>query len=90
MDSRETGTSDTMTRLARPRSWLKWGVAFIVIFVLSLDFWWWDVPQPFGPFRLPRWIYYFVLLQFLLAGVVHLFGRRYWQGEGDDADRDDR
>lgn len=73
-----------MSEVQRKRSRLRWAVVFGVIFALSLDFWWWDGQPAFGPLHLPRWIYYFALLQFLLAGAVHLFGRRHWQnGESD-------
>lgn len=75
-----------MRRAGRWRSGLRWALVFTVIFALSLDFWWWGGPPAFGPLELPRWIYYFVLLQFVLAAAVHLFGRRHWQAEGDESD----
>ncbi len=58
-----------------------WTLLFGVVFALSMDFWWWDGPVTFGPLTLPRWIYYFVLLQFGFAVAVHFFGTAYWRSE---------
>lgn len=69
------------------RSGLGWAAVFLALFVLSLDFWWWDGPIRFGPLHLPRWIYYFVALQLALAGAMHLFGRTHWSD--DDRRRGD-
>ena len=72
------------------RSGVWWSLVLVALFILSLDFWWWDGPIRFGPLHLPRWIYYFVLLQLLLAAAVHLFGRRHWAaGDGDDGSGND-
>ena len=61
-----------------------WAGVFGLLFLLSLDYWWWDGPVRFGPFGLPAWIYYFVLLQLLLALAVWRFGRRHWTPVGGD------
>ncbi len=65
-------------------SMMRWTLAFAALFLLSLDFWWWDGPVKVGPLHLPQWIYYFVILQLGLAVAVHFFGRRHWSEEPDD------
>ena len=61
-----------------------WAGAFVLLFLLSLDYWWWDGPVRFGPFGLPAWVYYFAILQLLLALAVWRFGRKHWTSVGGD------
>ena len=63
--------------------WL-WSAGFGVLFVLSLDYWWWEGPVRFGPFGLPLWIYYFILLQFALAIAIWRFSLRHWTTSSAD------
>ncbi len=58
---------------------LAWTTIFVAMFLLSLDYWRWGELVTIGLLGLPRWIYYFVLLQLLLAGAVFLFSRTYWK-----------
>lgn len=60
------------------RSLGSWAAGFGLLFVLSLDYWWWDGPVRFGPFGLPLWIYYFVFLQLVLAIAIWRFSRKHW------------
>ena len=76
-----------MTR-DRRRARMAWTALFTILFILSLDYWAWDGPVRFGPFRLPIWIFYFIALQFVLAAAVHRFAATYWSGE-DEAESED-
>lgn len=55
-----------------------WVIAFTSLFLLSLDFWAWGSGPGSGPLGIPAWVYYFMSLQLLLAGVIFAFGRTYW------------
>jgi len=67
-----------------------WTAFFIVLTLLSLDYWWWGAATRLSLLGLPTWIYYFVALQFALAAGVFVFSRHYWVDEADDdgVDRD--
>ena len=58
-----------------------WIIIFVVLFLLSLDFWSWGGGPSRGPLGIPRWIYYFLLLQLALAAAIHFFGRDHWHDE---------
>ena len=64
-----------------------WTVFFVVLSLLSLDYWSWGAAMRLSLFGLPTRIYYFVALQFILAGGVFFFSRHYWVDD-DDGDRD--
>ena len=66
------------------RGRITWAVTFGLIFALSLDYWAWGRPVRLGLFGLPLWVYYFFLLQLVLAAALALFARR-----GRDTERDD-
>ena len=55
------------------RDTFKWAFLFVVLTVLSLDYWWWGAATRLSLFGLPTWIYYFVALQFVLAAGVFFF-----------------
>ena len=67
-----------------------WTAFFVVLTLLSLDYWWWGAATRLSLLGLPTWIYYFVALQFVLAAGVFVFSRNYWVEEADDdgIDRD--
>ncbi len=66
------------------RSLWAWSSGFGLLFVLSLDYWWWDGPVRFGPFGLPLWIYYFALLQLALAIAIWRFSLKHWTSSRAD------
>ena len=71
------------------RSLWAWSSGFGLLFVLSLDYWWWDGPVRFGPFGLPLWIYYFALLQLALAIAIWRFSLKHWAAtRADEVDRE--
>ena len=72
------------------RNIILWTVFFVVLTLLSLDYWSWGAATRLSLFGLPTWIYYFVALQFVLAAGVFFFSRHYWVDEADDdgVDRD--
>jgi len=53
-------------------------IVFFTIFLLSLDYWTSDEIR-FGFFNLPYRVYYFIILQFILAAVIYLFSKRFWK-----------
>lgn len=63
-----------------------WVIMFTALFLLSLDFWAWRGEPASGPLGIPGWVYYFMSLQFLLAGAIFAFGKTYWsrQEQMDD------
>ena len=61
-----------------------WTAFFVVLTLLSLDYWWWGAATRLSLLGLPTWIYYFVALQFVLAAGVFAFSRNYWVEEADD------
>ncbi len=72
------------------RSATLWTAFFVVLALLSLDYWWWGAATRLSLLGLPTWIYYFVALQFVLAAGVFVFSRHHWVEEADDdgVDRD--
>jgi len=67
-----------------------WGGVFILVFLLSQDFWFsWDQPPALGPWNIPLRIYYFIFLQFLLAVLLAVFLRRRPGGNRNDSDAPD-
>ena len=67
---------------------LLWTSLFVVLTILSLDYWWWGAATRLGPTGLPIWIFYFVLLQLVLAACVYFFSKHYWD-KAAQADDDD-
>ena len=62
------------------RRW-RWAAVFAALLGLALDYWRWDDPPAFGPFGIPRWTLYFVVLQLLLAGAIAWLARTDWEGD---------
>jgi hypothetical protein len=69
-----------------------WIILFTALFLLSLDFWAWRDAPSTGPLGIPAWVYYFMILQFVLAAAIYGFGLRYWTERErlDDAAAGDR
>ncbi len=55
-----------------------WMAIFGTVFILSIDFWYWDVDFVVFGF-LPIWVLRLVLLQLLLAVLIYLFVIFYWR-----------
>ncbi len=64
-------------RWRRPVGRVVWPTFFVGLFVLAMDFWTWDEPVRLSLLNLPVWIYYFALLQLVLAGAIWWFGRNH-------------
>jgi hypothetical protein len=63
-----------------------WIGIFAFIFLLSQDFWFWDGELKLGPWNFPLRVYYFLLLQFLLAVALGVFILRSSRRERDESD----
>ena len=76
--------------MTKRRNITLWTVFFVVLSLLSLNYWSWGAATRLSLLGLPTWIYYFVALQFVLAAGVFFFSRHYWVEEADDdgVDRD--
>ncbi|MFW5946265.1 MAG: hypothetical protein ACOCSJ_04220 [Candidatus Natronoplasma sp.] len=57
---------------------LTWMVIFGAIFILSIDFWHWDVDTLVFDF-LPIWVIRLVVFQLLLSEFIYLFVIHYWR-----------
>ena len=55
-----------------------WYLIFVLLFVLSMDFWAWDKTKPLV-FGLPFWVFYYVFITLLVSFVFFLFVRFYWR-----------
>lgn len=55
-------------------------VLFIVLFIVSLDFWGWrqSIPLILG---MPFWVYYLLILTLLTSLIFHLFAKVYWEDD---------
>jgi len=57
-----------------------WYLIFIGLFLLSLDFWWWEKSEPFV-FGLPFWVLYLIILTLITSLAFYLFSKYYWRDE---------
>lgn len=64
------------------KSNILWYFLFILIFILSLDYWQWNVHNPLV-YGLPLWIIYFLILTILTSFVFYLFSIFYWRDNSD-------
>lgn len=55
-----------------------WLAIFMVLFLLSLDYWNWGSTSDLGFLNIPVWIYYFGFLQVILALAIFIFSKTYW------------
>lgn len=59
-----------------------WYLLFILIFILSLDYWQWNVHNPLF-FGLPIWVIYFFTLTILTSFTFYIFSKYYWSDNSD-------
>ncbi|KYK23877.1 hypothetical protein AYK24_06990 [Thermoplasmatales archaeon SG8-52-4] len=57
-----------------------WYFVFILLFILSLDFWNWGQSKPLF-FGLPFWVYYLLILTLLTSFAFYGFTKFYWRDE---------
>ena len=57
-----------------------WYLVFIGLFLLSLDFWWWEKSEPLV-FGLPFWIVYLIILTIITSIAFYLFSKYYWRDD---------
>ena len=55
-------------------------IVFIVIFLLSLDFWGWRQYKPLI-LGMPLWVYYLLILTLLTSVAFYLFSKSYWSDD---------
>ena len=55
-------------------------IVFIVIFLLSLDFWGWEQYKPLI-LGMPLWVYYLLILTLLTSVAFYLFSKSYWSDD---------
>ena len=53
-------------------------LVFIVIFLLSLDFWGWGQSKPMI-FGMPLWVYYILIITLLTSVAFYIFSKYYWR-----------
>jgi hypothetical protein len=57
-----------------------WYILFILLFLLSLDFWGWNQSKPLI-LGLPIWMYYLLILTLLTSLAFYLFTKLYWRDD---------
>ena len=57
-----------------------WYFVFILLFILSLDFWDWGASKPLF-FGLPFWIYYLLFLTLFTSLAFYGFTKYHWSEE---------
>ena len=55
-------------------------IVFIVIFLLSLDFWGWGQYKPLI-LGMPLWVYYLLILTLLTSVAFYLFSKSFWSDD---------
>ncbi len=55
-----------------------WYLLFIVLFLLSLDFWGWRQTNPLI-LGLPFWVWYLFILTLATAVAFYLFSKGHWR-----------
>jgi hypothetical protein len=53
---------------------------FIVLFILSLDFWGWGQSKPLL-LGMPLWVYYILILTLITSFIFYLFIKVYWRDD---------
>lgn len=61
----------------RDNPWV-WTAIFGGLFALSMDFWSWETVQGPGWMGIPHFVWYFLVLQLLLAVALFFFAKFYW------------
>ncbi len=69
--------------LSKNRSFggMVYGLLFVGLFVLSLDYWTWNRPIELRLLGLPFWVWKFVGLQLLLTLAIAAFAKFYWKND---------
>ena len=55
-------------------------IVFIVLFLLSLDFWGWRRYEPLI-LGMPLWVYYILILTLIISVAFYLFSKAYWSDD---------
>jgi hypothetical protein len=55
-----------------------WYIFFVVLFLLSLDFWGWGQSKPLI-LGLPLWVYYILIITLLTSLAFYIFSKYYWR-----------
>jgi hypothetical protein len=53
-------------------------LVFIVIFLLSLDFWGWGQSKPMF-LGMPLWVYYLIIITLLTSVAFYILAKYYWR-----------
>ena len=56
-----------------------WGMAFVLMFLLSQDYLFTDWPPGTSWGGLPSWLGWFMLVHALFIGLFYYFAKRYWK-----------
>jgi hypothetical protein len=70
-------------RTRAKHTFLLWGLLFLLIFLLSLDFWRWGSEIRTTAFGFPSFLLHFVGLQLLFALAVLLFIQQVWKKDDE-------
>jgi hypothetical protein len=55
-----------------------WYILFVVLFLLSMDFWGWNQSKPFI-LGLPIWVIYLFILTIATSFAFYLFSKAFWE-----------
>ena len=61
---------------------MRWGFPFLILVILSIDFWNWKKAKPFF-FGIPYWMWYIVSIVLLTAIFYALFAKYEWREDND-------
>lgn len=87
MPHRDTNRRVMMRIFRKPLTWL---AAFGLLFLASQDYWAWDRPANLSFLNIPQHVYDLMLLQFILAALLLVFVKAYWQRTEKQEDADAR
>jgi hypothetical protein len=59
-----------------------WYLLFILLFLLSLDYWQWNMHNPLI-YGLPIWVIYFIILTLFTSISFYIFTKFYWRDNSD-------
>ncbi|MEM0995086.1 MAG: hypothetical protein AAGI49_18795 [Bacteroidota bacterium] len=63
----------------RKKSGFLWGLAFVIIFLLSQDYLFTDWDNTPSWLGLPAWVTWFAFVHLLFIGVFYFFAERFWK-----------
>jgi DMSO/TMAO reductase YedYZ heme-binding membrane subunit len=58
----------------------KWAIVFIILIVISIDWWSWDSSNRINNW-IPTWVIYLIIIQFTLAYSVWKFSEEWMKDE---------